>query len=127
MFDNKTDRFENEKSTDDGDNSIKKKVSFQGHKLENRSNTLDEGVMAFGEWIASKDDPQKTCGQLSLTKFEENERIFMFDSTLGKEVCVEIADGVPECKTCTDSDCMHIGFSICVMQIYRRNGIVNLT
>jgi hypothetical protein len=127
MFDSEINHFGNDKNTNDSDNSIKKKVRFQGPKFENKSNTLDEGVMAFGEWIASKDDPQKTCGQLSLTKFEENERIFIFDNTRGKEVCVEIADGVPECKTCTDSDCMHIGFSICVMQIYRRNGIVNLT
>jgi len=127
MLDNKTNRFENDKSTIDKDDSIKKKDRSQGHKLVNRSNTLDEGVMAFGEWIASKDDPQKTCGQLSLTKFEENVRVYMLDNILGKEVCVEIAEGVPECKTCIDSDCMHIGFSICIMQIYRRNGIVNLT
>lgn len=124
MFDNKKDRFESMRA---GSNNNEKEVGIQGHRLLKRSNTLDEGVMAFGEWIASRDGPQKTCGQLSLIKFEENSRILMFDNILGKEVCVEIGDGVPECNTCSDSDCMHIGFSICVMQIYRRNGIVNLT
>jgi hypothetical protein len=99
----------------------------QKHKLVKRTNTLDEGVIAFGEWLASRDNTQAACGPLSLRKFIENMQVLTFDKELGKEVHVEIIDGVPECKTCTGSDCIHVGFSICVLQIYGRNGIVNLT
>jgi hypothetical protein len=121
MFGNKNNHESNGANNKDGE------VKVQEHKLVKRANTLDEGIIAFGEWLASRDSTQAACSPLSFRKFIENMQVLIFDKELGKEVHVEIIDGVPECKTCTDSDCIHIGFSICVLQIYRRDGIVNLT
>ena len=103
------------------------KVKLQNHKITKRINTLDEGVIAFGEWLASKEDKDISCGPLILLNFQDNTQFLIFDRDLGRNVEVEIVDGVPQCKTCSESDCMHVGFTICASQRYRRNGMVNLT
>lgn len=121
MFNNKINHENN------GTDSKKNRAKVQERKLVKRVNTLDEGVIAFGEWLTSRDNIEAACGPLSLRKFVDNAQVLIFDRELGKEVHVEVTDGIPECKTCTDSDCIHIGFSICVSQIHRRNGMVNLT
>ena len=87
-------------------------------------NTLDEGVVAFGEWLMSAEDQSARCGPLSLKKIVNDEEILLFDSTLSQEVTVKMIGGVPVCSACPDdTECMHIGFSICVAQMNRRNAL----
>ncbi|AIF82282.1 hypothetical protein NTE_00200 [Candidatus Nitrososphaera evergladensis SR1] len=108
-----------------------KEKTMEKNVLMKRANTLDEGVVAFGEWLMSVDnDPARSasCGPLSLKKFVADEYAVLMDASLGEQVVVEIVDGIPECKKCADPDCMHIGFTICASQMMnRRNGMVNFT
>jgi hypothetical protein len=124
-------------SSDDGNNNnsnsiLKKKkgkTKVQEKTLVERVNTLDEGVIAFAEWLASieEEDSETLCGPLSLVKYEQNCYSLIFDRLLGKQVKVSMVDGVPQCMTCNDIECIHVGFSICTSQKYQRNGMVNLT
>jgi hypothetical protein len=92
-------------------------------KFESK-NTLDEGVIAFGEWLMSAEDHSARCGPLSLKKIVNDEETLLFDSTLDQEVTVRMIGGVPVCSACpNDTECMHIGFSICVAQMNRRNAL----
>jgi hypothetical protein len=87
-------------------------------------NTLDEGVIAFGEWLMSAEDLSARCGPLSLRKIANDDEILLFDTMLNQEVIVKMVGGVPMCSAClNDTECMHIGFSICVAQMNRRNAI----
>jgi hypothetical protein len=92
-------------------------------KFESK-NTLDEGVIAFGEWLMSAEDHSARCGPLSLRKFVNDEQFLLFDSALNREVTVRMVGGVPVCSACPDdTECMHIGFSICAAQMNRRNAL----
>lgn len=121
---NNNNRINNDDSNTSG---IKEKANGQEGRLAKRPNTLDEGVIAFGEWLASKEDKEMACGSLILRKYVENMQVLIFGRDLGRDVEVKILDGVPQCKTCSEPDCIHIGFSICASQRHRRNGMVNLT
>jgi hypothetical protein len=123
---------DNKKNSSDGNNNIlrkKGKSKVQEKTLVERANTLDEGVIAFAEWLASieEEDSKTRCGPLSLVKYEQNCYSLIFDRLLGKQVKVSIVDGVPQCMTCNDTECIHVGFSICTSQKYQRNGMVNPT
>lgn len=88
------------------------------------TNTLDGGVIAFGEWLMSAEDPSARCGPLALRRVANDAQVIVYDSILGQEVIVRMIDGVPRCNTCQDDlECMHIGFSICAVQMHRRNAI----
>ncbi|AIF85484.1 hypothetical protein NTE_03456 [Candidatus Nitrososphaera evergladensis SR1] len=96
----------------------------RGTKKFSSENTLDEGVIAFGEWLMSAEDLSARCGPLSLRKMINDDEILLFDAMLNQDVIVKMIGGVPECGAChNDTECMHIGFSICVAQMNRRNAI----
>jgi len=130
---------------DDNDDIITTKDSFSclvcGMKFDNvdfdkvqlhyrvshiRSNKLwndkdEEGVIAFGEWLTSRGNNDIGHKRLSLIKFQEDVQVLILDKELGDEVNVDILKGVLQCRTCcTGSDCIHVGFSTCISQIYRR-------
>ena len=37
---------------------------------------------------------------------------------------IAINDGVPFCPYCQDDSCAHVGFTICVTQLFERKGIL---
>ena len=131
MFEkNNNDKKINNSSDGNNNSSLKKKgkTKVQEKTLVERANTLDEGVIAFAEWLTSiEEDSETLCGPLSRVKYEQNCYSLIFDRLLGKQVKVSMVDGVPQCMTCNDTECIHVGFSICASQKYQRNGMVNLT
>jgi hypothetical protein len=94
-----------------------------------KSNTLDEGTTAFMQWLNSKEKSSSNNNNLvTLKHFAKGKYVVLVDSVSGnisREIIVEIKGGVPVCGYCKSEDCAHVGFTICVQQLYENRGIAN--
>ena len=110
----------NSKYSDDGHSHYKRENKF------NKYETLDEGTFAFMHWLNSKDKKSLSSidNPMVLLKFVNDKHTILHDTHLHAEVDVEINKGIPYCKYCKEDDCAHVGFAICVEQLYghRRSG-----
>jgi len=59
-----------------------------------------------------------------LKRYEKDKESIINDNTLQSDVIITINDGVPFCIYCKDDSCAHVGFTICVMQLFERKGIL---
>jgi len=84
---------------------------------------LDDGESAFMEWLNSE-DKISSKNHMILKKFENDKECIVHDNTLKSDVIVTINDGVPFCLSCQDDSCAHVGFTVCVMQLFERKGIL---
>jgi hypothetical protein len=113
---------EESESDGDSDNHIELKVENWFNKCE----TLDEGTFAFMHWLNSEDKRSlsSTNNPIVLVKFVNDKHTVLYDTYLDAEVDVQIDKGIPYCKYCKEDDCAHVGFAICVEQLYghRRSG-----
>jgi hypothetical protein len=82
-----------------------------------RCETLDEGTFAFMHWLNSN-DKRSSDNPIILTKFVNDKHTIMYDTQLNAEIDVVITEGTPNCKYCKTDDCAHVGFAICVEQLY---------
>jgi hypothetical protein len=95
-----------------------------------KSNTLDEGTMAFMQWLSSKDkqisNNNNNNNPIILKQFVKGKYTVLLDnydnSNFPREIIVEIKEGVPICKGCQSDDCAHVGFTICIEQFYECGG-----
>ena len=91
-----------------------------------KSNTLDEGTMAFMQWLSSKDKQISNNNPIILKQFVKGKYTVLLDnynnSNFPREIIVEIKEGVPICKGCQSDDCAHVGFTICIEQFYECGG-----
>lgn len=94
-----------------------------------KSNTLDEGTTAFMQWLNSKEkSSSNNNNSVRLKHFAKGKYVVLVDSMSGnisREIMVEIKGGVPVCGYCKSEDCAHVGFTICVQQLYENRGIAN--
>lgn len=94
-----------------------------------KSNTLDEGTTAFMQWLNSKEkSSSNNNNSVTLKHFAKGKYVVLVDSMSGnisREIMVEIKGGVPVCGYCKSEDCAHVGFTICVQQLYGNRGIAN--
>jgi hypothetical protein len=90
----------------------------------NKCETLDEGT--FMHWLNSEDKRSlsSTVNPIVLLKFVNDKHTILHDTHLYAEVDVVINKGTPYCKYCKEDNCAHVGFAICVEQLYghRRSG-----
>jgi hypothetical protein len=90
----------------------------------NKCETLDEGT--FMHWLNSEDKRSlsSTVNPIVLLKFVNDKHTILHDTHLYAEVDVVINKGIPYCKYCKEDNCAHVGFVICVEQLYghRRSG-----
>jgi len=84
---------------------------------------LDDGESAFMEWLNSE-DKTSSKNHMILKKFKNDKECSMHDNTLNSEIIVTINDGVPYCLSCQDDSCAHVGFTVCIMQLFERKGIL---
>ena len=88
--------------------------------------SLDEGTFAFMHWLNSDDKRSLSFADnpIVLLKFINDKHTILHDTRLHADVDVEINKGIPYCKYCKEDDCAHVGFAICVEQLYghRRSG-----
>jgi hypothetical protein len=93
--------------------------------FHNKCESLDEGTFAFMHWMNS--DNKKSIisdNPIILLKFVNDKHTILYDTDLHVEVDVEINEGVPYCRHCKLDDCSHVGFAVCVEELYghRRGG-----
>jgi hypothetical protein len=86
-----------------------------------KCNIVEEGREAFVQWLNSNDRKSKD-NTISLMQFINGKQALLYDSYLYKTVLVEIKDGAPFCTNCNLNDCAHVGFTICVLQLYNCDG-----
>lgn len=85
-----------------------------------RSNTLDEGTMAFIHWLNSTHKKSTIENPFVVKDFQNDKCTVLWDSSVQLEVHVDTKDGVPLCQYCDADDCAHVGFTICLEQLHGR-------
>jgi hypothetical protein len=96
-------------------NNNSNKHRFHNNKCE----SLDEGTFAFMHWMNSEDKKSITSDNpIILLKFVNDKHTILYDTDLDSEVDVQINEGVPYCKYCKLDDCSHVGFAVCVEELY---------
>jgi hypothetical protein len=82
-----------------------------------RCNIAEEGREAFVQWLNS-DDKKSIDNPIFLKQFVNGKQALLYDTFLNKDIIVEIRNGAPVCKNCNLNDCAHVGFTICIQQLY---------
>jgi hypothetical protein len=85
-----------------------------------KSNTLDEGTMAFIHWLNSTHKKSTIENPIVVKSFENDKCTVLLDRDKQTEVHVDTKDGVPICQYCKADDCAHVGFTICLEQLHGR-------
>ena len=81
--------------------------------------TLEDGTEAFMKWMNSTDKKSlSSANPIVLVKFTNDKHTIVYDTIMSKEVDVELTDGIPYCNFCKSDDCAHVGFAICIEQLY---------
>jgi hypothetical protein len=89
------------------------------HEIHNKCESLDEGTFAFMHWMNSDNKKSITSDNpIILLKFVNDKHTILYDTDLHVEVDVEINEGVPYCRYCELDDCSHVGFAVCVEELY---------
>src|ERR671931_1032384 len=89
------------------------------HGFHNKCESLDEGTFAFMHWMNSDNKKSITSDNpIVLLKFVNDKHTILYDTDLHSEVDVQINEGVPYCKYCKLDDCSHVGFAVCVEELY---------
>ena len=89
------------------------------HEFHNKCESLDEGTFAFMHWMNSDNKKSITSDNpIVLLKFVNDKHTILYDTDLHSEVDVEINEGVPYCRYCKLDDCSHVGFAVCVEELY---------
>lgn len=84
---------------------------------------LDDGEFAFMEWLNSE-NKTSSKNHIILKKYEKAKECILNDNTIHSYIKVKFNDGAPFCTYCQDDSCAHVGFTICVMQLFERKGIL---
>ena len=84
---------------------------------------LDDGEFAFMEWLNSE-NKTSSKNHFILKRYEKDKECILNDNTLHSYIKVRINDGAPFCTYCQDDSCAHVGFTIHVMQLFERKGIL---
>ncbi|HZD33714.1 MAG TPA: hypothetical protein VE130_00800 [Nitrososphaeraceae archaeon] len=85
-----------------------------------RSNTLDEGTIAFIHWLSSTHKRSPTENIFVVKDFQNDRCTILWDSSAQAEVRIDTKEGVPICQYCGAGDCAHVGFTICLEQLHGR-------
>ncbi|MFL6410628.1 MAG: hypothetical protein ACJ71K_05240, partial [Nitrososphaeraceae archaeon] len=89
------------------------------HGFHNKCESLDEGTFAFMHWMNSENKKSITSDNpIVLLKFVNDKHTILYDTDLHSEVDVEINEGIPYCRYCKLDDCSHVGFAVCVEELY---------
>ena len=89
------------------------------HRFHNKCESLDEGTFAFMCWMNSENKKSiSSDNPIVLLKFVNDKHTILYDTDLHSEVDVQINEGVPYCRYCKLDDCSHVGFAVCVEEVY---------
>jgi len=112
------------KENNDSDNGASNNGdSYKEHPDDNndivKCETLEDGTEAFMKWMNSTDKKSLySANPIVLIKFINDKYTIVYDTIMSQEVDVELTDGIPFCNFCKSDDCAHVGFAICIEQLY---------
>ena len=107
----------------DKNKNSKKAITFLKEKKQIHIIDLDDGEFAFMEWLNSE-NKTSSKNHIILKRYEKDKECILNDNTLHSYIKVKINDGAPFCTYCQDDSCAHVGFTICIMQLFERKGIL---
>jgi hypothetical protein len=102
-------------------NKSPKKVVVSQKEDQIHISDLNDGEFAFMEWLNSE-NKTSSKNHIILKRYEKDKESILNDNTLHSYIKVRINDGAPFCTYCQDDSCAHVGFTICVMQLFERKG-----
>jgi hypothetical protein len=101
------------------DSSSEQHNNYNANGFHNKCESLDEGTFEFMHWMSSDNKKSITSDNpIVLLKFVNDKHTILYDTDLHSEVDVQINEGVPYCKYCKLDDCSHVGFAVCVEELY---------
>ena len=106
--------------------NMKKVAGSQKKEKEDHQvhiSNLYDGEFAFMEWLDSQDKNSVT-NHIILKRYEKDKECILNDNILHSYIKIKINDGAPFCTYCQDDSCAHVGFTVCVMQLLERKGIL---
>ena len=112
------------KENNDSDNGVSNngennKEPPHGNNETVKCETLEDGTEAFMKWMNSTDKKSlSSANPIVLIKFISDKHTIVYDTIMSQEVDVELTDGIPFCNFCKSDDCAHVGFAICIEQLY---------
>ena len=108
----------------DKNKNAKKVVASLKEKKQIHILDLDDGEFAFMEWLNSE-NKTSSKNHIILKRYEKDKECILNDNTLHYYIKVKINDdSAPFCTYCQDDSCAHVGFTICIMQLFERKGIL---
>jgi hypothetical protein len=105
----------------DKNKSAKKVVVSQQEDRHIHISDLEDGEFAFMEWLNSE-NKSSSKNHIILKRYEKDKESILNDNTVHSYIKVKVNDGAPFCTYCQDDSCAHVGFTICVMQLFERKG-----
>lgn len=112
------------KENNDPDNGVSNNGENNKEPPDGKSDTvkcetLEDGTEAFMKWMNSTDKKSlSSTNAIVLIKFINDKHTIVYDTIMSQEVDVELTDGIPFCNFCKSDDCAHVGFAICIEQLY---------
>ena len=112
------------KENNDPDNGVSNNGENNKEPPDGKSDTvkcetLEDGTEAFMKWMNSTDKKSlSSTNPIVLIKFINDKHTIVYDTIMSQEVDVELTDGIPFCNFCKSDDCSHVGFAICIEQLY---------
>jgi hypothetical protein len=112
------------KENNDPDNGVSNNGENNKEPPDGKSDTvkcetLEDGTEAFMKWMNSTDKKSlSSANPIVLIKFINDKHTIVYDTIMSQEVDVELTDGIPFCNFCKSDDCAHVGFAICIEQLY---------
>ena len=112
------------KENNDSDNGVSNngennKEPPHGNNETVKCETLEDGTEAFMKWMNSTDKKSlSSANPIVLIKFISDKHTIVYDTIMYQEVDVELTNGIPFCNFCKSDDCAHVGFGICIEQLY---------
>jgi hypothetical protein len=88
------------------------------------NNDLDEGTLFFMKWLGS-DNKKSLDNPFTVIEFVHSNRSLLRDRLSHADVLVQSTQGIPHCNHCKTDDCAHVGFTICLEQLYFRGESLN--
>ena len=108
----------------DKNKNSKKAVASLKEKNHIHILDLDDGEFAFMEWLNSE-NKNSAANHIILKRYEKDKECILNDNTLHSYIKVKNNDGgAPFCTYCQDDSCAHVGFTICVIQLFERKEIL---
>ena len=112
------------KENNDPDNGVSNNGENNKEPPDGKSDTvkcetLEDGTEAFMKWMNSPDKKSlSSANPIVLIKFTNDKHTIVYDTIMSHEVDIEVTDGIPFCNFCKSDDCAHVGFAICIEQLY---------